>query len=152
MRSQDARILRSAAVPTLVAGVVAMVCCLLLAGTQGLVGAVLGVLLVVLFFALGQLALGYCSTHFPMALLPAALGVYVVQILLVAIATGLLRQVDFFDSQSFGFTALACTLIWMAGQIRGFVKTKTFYVEPTSTAKAPAGQVSDGTSDKEGSS
>src|SRR5262245_10209727 len=124
MRSHDARIIRSAAIPTLLTGVLAMVISFLLAGTEGLTGAALGTAIVILFFAAGQWALSWFAEHAPDFLMPAALGTYLVQILLVAVTTGLLNKGDFFTPQALGFTALACIVVWMVFQIRGVVRTK----------------------------
>ncbi|WP_245797671.1 hypothetical protein [Mangrovactinospora gilvigrisea] len=119
-----------------------MLISLLAAGAHGAIGAALGMALVVVFFAAGQWAISWAADNMPDFLMPAALGTYLVQILLVAVAAGALRHVTFMEPRAFGFTALACTLVWMAGQIRGLVKSKMFYVEPESGTGSTASKPS----------
>jgi ATP synthase protein I len=106
-----------------------MVVSTLLTGTKGLIGAALGTALVMVFFTAGQVAISWSASHIPQFLMPAAMATYLLQLVVVGAATMLLREVDVFTPRAFGFTALACTLVWMAAQIRGVVKTKMLYVE-----------------------
>ena len=51
MQAIDARLLRGAAVPTAVAGAIAVVLCTVLVGAKGLVGALLGSVITLAFFS-----------------------------------------------------------------------------------------------------
>ncbi|WP_371499164.1 hypothetical protein OG871_24070 [Kitasatospora sp. NBC_00374] len=129
MPSHDARILRGAAIPTAVAGVVAIAISTALVGTKGLLGALFATLLVMAFFSFGQVALDRLTRNNPHILMAAALLVYTTQILLVGIVLAVFKNTTLFDTKVFGFTLLGCALIWTGFQVRGAVKAKIYYVQ-----------------------
>ncbi|KOV20351.1 ATP synthase I [Streptomyces sp. XY431] len=129
MPSNDARILRGAAIPTAVAGVIAMAISFAVAGGKGLLGALFGALLVLVFFASGQVALDRLTRSNPQMMMAVGLLVYTTQILLVGIVLAVFKDTELFNRQAFAFTLLGCVLIWTGFQVRGFLKAKTFYVE-----------------------
>ncbi|WP_354642336.1 hypothetical protein [Kitasatospora camelliae] len=129
MPSPDARILRGAAIPTAVAGVVAMAISTAVAGAQGLVGALFATLLVMAFFSSGQIALDRLTRNNPQIFMAAGLLVYTTQILLVAIVLAVFKDTTLFDTKVFGFTLLGCVLIWTGFQVRGAMKAKIYYVQ-----------------------
>ncbi|MGW4892123.1 hypothetical protein ACWEQL_07625 [Kitasatospora sp. NPDC004240] len=130
MPSTDARILRGAAIPTAIAGIVAMVISFAVAGTKGMLGALFGALLVMAFFSFGQVALDRLTRNNPHILMAAALLVYTTQILLVGIVLAVFKDTTLFNRQTFAFTLLGCALIWTGFQVRGALKAKMFYVNP----------------------
>ncbi|MFF4649835.1 hypothetical protein [Streptomyces sp. NPDC001380] len=130
MPSTDARILRGAAIPTAVAGVVAVAIATAVVGTKGLLGALFGVLLVVCFFSFGQVALDRLTRNNPQIFMAAGLMVYTTQILLVGIVLAVFKGTTLFDTKVFAFTLLGCALIWTAGQVRAAMKAKMLYVVP----------------------
>lgn len=130
MPSHDARIIRGAAIPTAVAGLIAAVIATLVVGTKGLIGALAAVLLVMAFFSFGQVALDRLTRNNPQILMAAALLVYTTQILLVAVVLAVFKNTTLFDTKVFGFTLLGCALIWTGFQVRGAMKAKIYYVEP----------------------
>jgi ATP synthase protein I len=129
MPSNDARILRGAAIPTAVAGIIAMVISFAVAGGKGLLGALFGTLLVMAFFSFGQVALDRLTRSNPQIMMAAALLVYTTQILLVGIVLAVFKDTELFNRQAFAFTLLGCALIWTGFQVRGALKAKTFYVD-----------------------
>ncbi|WP_406203094.1 hypothetical protein OH807_26025 [Kitasatospora sp. NBC_01560] len=133
MPSNDARILRGAAIPTAVAGIIAMVISFAVAGGKGLLGALFGTLLVMAFFASGQFALDRLTRSNPQIMMAAALLVYTTQILLVGIVLAVFKNTELFNRQAFAFTLLGCALIWTGFQVRGALKAKTFYVDPNAS-------------------
>ncbi|GAA0668902.1 hypothetical protein GCM10010193_20980 [Kitasatospora atroaurantiaca] len=134
MPSHDARIpLRGAAIPTAVAGVVALAISTALVGTKGLIGALFATLLVLAFFSFGQVALDRLTRNNPQMLMAAGLLVYTTQILLVAIVLAVFKETTLFDTKVFGFTLLGCALIWTGFQVRGAMKAKVYYVDPGSS-------------------
>jgi hypothetical protein len=135
MSSPDARILRGAAIPTAVAGVVAIAIATVVVGSKGLLGALFAVLLVVGFFGFGQFALDRLTRDNPRIFMAAALLVYTTQILLVGIVLGAFKGTTLFDTKVFAFTLLGCALIWTAGQVRGAMKVKLLYVVPETPAE-----------------
>ncbi|MFI9270387.1 hypothetical protein ACIGXM_06705 [Kitasatospora sp. NPDC052896] len=136
MPSHDARIIRGAAIPTAVAGVVALAISTVVVGSKGLIGALVATLLVMAFFSFGQLALDRLTRNNPQMMMAAGLLVYTTQILLVAIVLAIFKNTTLFDTKVFGFTLLGCALIWTAGQVRGALKAKTFYVQTNSEDRA----------------
>ncbi|MBV2151968.1 hypothetical protein [Kitasatospora sp. SUK 42] len=135
MPSTDARILRGAAIPTAVAGIVAMAISFAVAGGKGLLGAFFGALLVMAFFSSGQVALDRLTRSNPQMMMAAGLLVYTTQILLVGIVLAVFKNTELFNRQAFAFTLLGCALIWTGFQVRGALKAKTFYVNPDASEK-----------------
>ncbi len=129
MPSHDARIIRGAAIPTAVAGVIASAISAAVVGSKGLIGAVSATVLVMAFFSFGQYMLDRLTKNNPQMLMAAGLFVYTTQILLVAIVLAVFKDTTLFDTKVFGFTLLGCALIWTAGQVRAALKAKTFYVQ-----------------------
>lgn len=142
MQSNDARILRGAAIPTALAGLCAVGVGAAVAGTKGALGAAIGALLVGAFFGLGLYALGRIGERWPELFLGAAMAVYVTQIMLMLIPMKLLRDATFIDGRVFGLTMLVCIVVWLAGQTLAQLRVKTLYVqpEPSAAASAPEGQ------------
>ncbi|MFI5532668.1 hypothetical protein ACIA8O_29455 [Kitasatospora sp. NPDC051853] len=136
MPSHDARIpLRGAAIPTAVAGALATAISAVVVGSKGLIGALFATLLVLAFFAFGQVALERLTRNNPQMLMAAALLVYTTQILLVGIVLAVFKDTTLFDTKVFAFTLLGCVLIWTGFQVRAGMKAKLYYVETTSSAK-----------------
>ncbi|MEU9127097.1 hypothetical protein AB0D08_03085 [Kitasatospora sp. NPDC048540] len=135
MPSHDARIIRGAAIPTAVAGLIAAAISTAVVGTKGLLGAVFATLLVMAFFSFGQVALDRLTRNNAQLLMPAALAVYTTQILLVGIVLAVFKHTSLFDTKVFGFTLLGCALIWTGFQVRGAMKAKIFYVDPDASER-----------------
>lgn len=136
MPSHDARIpLRGAAIPTAVAGVVALALSTALVGTKGLIGALFATLLVLAFFSFGQVALDRLTRNNPQMMMAGGLLVYTTQILLVGIVLAVFKDTTLFDTKVFGFTLLGCALIWTGFQVRGAMKAKIYYVQTDSSDK-----------------
>ena len=134
MPSHDARIpLRGAAIPTAVAGVVAIAISTGLVGTKGLIGALFATLLVLGFFAFGQVALDRLTRNNPQMMMAGGLLVYTTQILLVGIVLAVFKNTTLFDTKVFGFTLLGCALIWTGFQVRAGMKAKIYYVQTDSS-------------------
>ncbi|RKT15897.1 ATP synthase protein I [Streptomyces sp. 1114.5] len=129
MPSNDARILRGAAIPTAVAGIIAMAISYAVAQGKGLLGALFGAVLVMAFFSFGQVALDRLTRSNPQMMMAAGLLVYTTQILLVGIVLAVFKNTELFNRQAFAFTLLGCALIWTGFQVRGALKAKTFYVD-----------------------
>jgi len=135
MQSNDARMLLRCAVPTAAAGVVAAVAGGVHAGGKGLLGAVFGVVLVVLFMGTGFAVLQYVARNFPHLFQAMGLMLYTTQILLLAIVLGLFKNTTLFDTKVFAFSLLGATLVWIAAQARAHLKAKIMYVEPESSSE-----------------
>ncbi|WP_165986146.1 hypothetical protein [Streptomyces sp. YIM 98790] len=138
MQSNDARILRGAALVTAVAGVLAVAVGALAGGGRAALGIALGVLVAGAFFASGQAALARIAARRPEVFLSAALFVYVSQVGVLMVMVLLLRDASFLDGKAFGTGVLVGLAAWLGGQIRANLKAKTAYVVPETAPVTPA--------------
>lgn len=137
MQSNDARILRGAAVPTACVGFAGVAVGAVTAGAEGALGAALGTVLVVAFFATGLYGLSKIGEKWPELLLGAGLLVYTTQVLVMLILLRVFRDATFMDGLVFGLTMLVCIITWLAAQSWANVRAKTLYVDPQQ-AKDPS--------------
>lgn len=133
MQEQDARILRSAALPTALVGVVLIVIFSLITGPEGFLGSLFGVLVVLAFFTLSLFVTSRASRHGPTALMGAAIVTYLVKIVLLGVLLVTLRDTTWFNFRAFGISILVALVVWLTAQVRAFAKYKMLYVEPGST-------------------
>ncbi|KUH36995.1 MULTISPECIES: hypothetical protein [Streptomyces] len=138
MPSNDARTLLHAAVPTLATGAVGAVVSGVVAGGKGVIGAVLGAVVVVLFMGLGMLVLQRTAKSLPHLFQAMGLMLYTAQLLLLFFVMSLLKNTTLFDFKAFGFTLLAATIVWVTAQARHYMKAKILYVDPASGDTAGA--------------
>jgi ATP synthase protein I len=117
-------------VPAAAVGVIAAAISAATAGSKGGVGSALGMLVVLLFMGLGQLALQYVSKAMPQLFQGMALMIYSVQLVLLLGFVMAVRDTTSFDLRTFAFTLVAATVVWIAAQARAHVKSRTLYVEP----------------------
>ncbi|GAA2054427.1 MULTISPECIES: hypothetical protein [Streptomyces] len=139
MQSNDARILRGAAVPTAVAGVVATAAGAFLAGTEGALSVALGVFIAAAFFALGLIALGYVNHRWPELFFGAAMVIYTTQMGVLFVVLILLRDASFLHGRSFAIGVMVGTAVWLAGQVRAHLRLKIPYVVPESSTASSGG-------------
>lgn len=128
MQSNDARILRGAAVPTAVAGLTGTVLAGVVAGGKGALGAGIGTALVLLFFAAGLHAIRTIGQRWPELLMSAGLLVYTTQVAVLLVLLLIFRDAGFMNGRAFGLTMLACALVWPAAQAWMQTRVKTPYV------------------------
>ncbi|MBP2705197.1 hypothetical protein JOL79_15380 [Microbispora sp. RL4-1S] len=130
MQANDVRVLKGAAVPTLIVGLVAVVVAAFAIGAKGALGAGIGLVLVAAFFTVGLAVVSWAGRVSPMAMMAAAVVGYVVKVLALMLLMIAIDGVSAFDTKSLALTVVACTLAWTAGEMRGFMKLKMLYVEP----------------------
>lgn len=130
MQADDARALRRSAVPTAAVGALCAVIAGLAAGSKGVLGAVLALLVVTVFFAIDSVVLGRAARSGPQALMVTALADFIVKILVFAVLSAMFVNTTLFNGHAFGFTAVVCVLCWSGTQVYTWMKAKTFYVEP----------------------
>lgn len=135
MQSNDARILRGAAIPTAVVGLVVVVVAGIVAGGKGALGAGLGTIVAVAFFAAGLEGLRMVGQRWPELLMGAGLLVYTTQIFVLLMLLVAFRDATFMNGRAFGLAALACAIVWPAGQAWMQMRVKTLYVDPSSDSK-----------------
>ncbi|GLY77215.1 hypothetical protein [Actinoallomurus iriomotensis] len=129
MQSTDARILRGAAIPTGLAGLVAIIAGLLFAGGKGALGAAIGVALVLVFFTLGMLVVSYVSRLSQQLVMMAGLLGYLVKLVAVFALVAALNHVTVWNAHVFGWTVLSLTIVWLAAEVNATINARTPYVE-----------------------
>jgi ATP synthase protein I len=115
---------------TSVVAAIAVVLCAVFGGTKGTYGALIGVGVVTVFFAISILVVGRAARVSPMAMMVAALGTFVGKMLAFMIVLTVLRHSAAFNGKILGITALACILAWSASQVVTSMKLNLLYVEP----------------------
>lgn len=135
MQANDVRVLKSAAVPTLVVGVVALVVAFAVAGAKGALGAAIGVLLVGAFFSVSVVAVSYAARVSPQMMAIAAMVSYLVKVVAIMAMLAGFGDTTLWNPRAFAWTVVVCTIVWTAFEVRAFMKTKMLYVDPD--AKVP---------------
>ena len=129
MASYTRVVRRSAALTSVVAAVMIGVCAAL-GGAKGVFGALVGIGVVTVFFAISVLVVGRAAKVNPQVMMAAAMITYVVKIIAFAIVMILLGKSTAFNGRLLGFTAIVCILAWSATQVVTTMKLKMLYVEP----------------------
>lgn len=119
---------KSALIPTVIIGVLALLISSLARGRDGFFGALLAQFVVVIFFLVHLLVSKLSRNMDPMATMALALFSYVTK--LTAIGTFLILLTEFtprdaIDRTSFGVAAIAATAAWLGGEIKGYLSLKT---------------------------
>jgi ATP synthase protein I len=134
MLAKYAIIVRRAGALTAVAAAVMVALSAALAGVKGLIGALVGVAIVTVFFGISVLVVGRAARKSPQAMMVAALVTYVVKIVALAIIISSLNGTTAFSTRAAGFVAVGCILVWSATQVFTTMKLKVLYVEPDQPA------------------
>lgn len=124
------RTLRWSAMLTAPAAVVMVALCGLFGGMKGLIGALLGVALVIVFFGISVLAVGRAARVSQQAMMITAIVTFLVKIILLAFLVDRLAGTTAFNSKLFGITAIVCILAWSTSQAISTAQQKIMYVEP----------------------
>lgn len=135
MQANDVRVLKSAAIPTLAVGVVAVVVALLLSGAKGALGAAIGTVLVGVFFSISVVAVSYAARVSPQLMAIAAMGSYLIKIVVIMLMLAAFGDTTAWNPKAFAWSVVVGTLVWTAAEVRAFIKTKMLYVDPE--AKLP---------------
>jgi ATP synthase protein I len=110
--------------------VVATVVGTIVAGGKGLIAGVLGTVITVAFFAIGQYIVGRVLQNSPETAFLTALVVYMGQILILFVLLLVLRDATFFAPKVFAATIIACALAWIFASAIVTWRTKVLYVDP----------------------
>jgi len=130
MLAHYARIVRRSVVVTAAAAAVMLAVCGLAGGAKGLIGGVIAVVVVALFFGISIVAVGRAARVSPHLMMVTALGTYLVKILVLLILVGAFQDSTAFNPRLFGLTAIVCVLVYCAAQVFWSMRLKTLYVEP----------------------
>ncbi len=134
MLAKYATIVRRAGALTAVAAAIMVAVSAALVGTKGLIGALIGVAIVTVFFGISVVVVGRAARISPPAMMLAAIITYLVKIVALAVVVSALNGTTAFSTRTLGFTAIGCILVWSATQVITTIKLKMLYVEPDSEA------------------
>jgi ATP synthase protein I len=138
MLSNDAQILRGSALMAGPVGIVAAVLSTVFAGSKGLIGALVALAVVTVFFGLGFWLLMRLTQNKPQLVMMAGLLVYFTQMLLIGVFIVVFKNTTLFNGKAFALTLLVTALAWVGGQIRFTWKSKMLYVDPEPSVPAKA--------------
>ena len=130
MLAKYATVVRRAGALTAVAAAIMVAVSAALAGVKGLIGALIGVAIVTVFFGISVLVVGRAARVSPAAMMVAAMVTYLVKIVLLAVVVSSLNGTTAFSTRTLGFVAIGCILVWSATQVVTTMKLKMLYVEP----------------------
>jgi len=139
MLAKYATIVRRAGALTAIAAAIMVAVSAALVGVKGLIGALVGVAIVTVFFGISVLVVGWAARKSPQAMMVAALVTYLVKIVALAIVVSTLHGMTAFSDRALGFTEIGCILVWSAAQVITAVKVKMLYVEPEQPAARRGG-------------
>jgi ATP synthase protein I len=130
MPAAYARIARRSALVTAAAALIMAVISWGTAGGKGLLGSVLGIALVAVFFSVSVFAVGFAARISPQAMMITAMVTYIAKILILLFFVVGFSKTTVFNTLLFGVSALACILVWCISQVIWSLKVKFLYVEP----------------------
>ena len=130
MLASYATVVRRAAVPTAVGAAIMVALSAALVGVKGLVGALIGVTVVIAFFGISIVVVGRAARVSQPAMMVAALVTFLVKIVALAVIVSMLNGTTAFSTRALGFTAIGCILAWNAAQVIVAMRVKMLYVEP----------------------
>ena len=89
-----------------------------------------GLAIVAAFFSLGALAVAAAGKLGDGLTLPAALGTYLIKIVLLGVLMVSVRGQPWLDGPALGLSVLVGTLVWTGVHIRRVWTAKVYYVDP----------------------
>ncbi len=144
MLANDARILIRSAVATAIVGAIMIIVGAIAGGAKGALGGVFGVILVTVFFTLSVVLVSFAGRRWgPGAMTGAALGTFVVKILVLLALIAAFRDTALFNTRFFGITAIVCILVWTGGQVVTLMRSRIPYVVPAGPADGAEGAVTE---------
>jgi ATP synthase protein I len=128
--SIDSLVLRRAGLVTLLVGVVGTVIGGIVAGSEGVIAGVLGTVIVLVFFSVGQVVLGSVLKNNPQNAMMVAMTLYLVKIGVLLVLLLVLQDATFFAPKVFAAVIVSCTLAWTFMEVWIFSRTQVLYVDP----------------------
>ncbi|WP_457253506.1 hypothetical protein [Pedococcus sp. P5_B7] len=124
-RDPFAVMLRGAFLPTVAVGPVAVVVAAIVGGGKAALGAALGFVIALAFFALGLVVMRKLdSAADPLRFLASALAVFMGQMIFLLVVIIALQDASWLDGTAFGITVLAVALVWQVFQVIAFVRSR----------------------------
>jgi ATP synthase protein I len=139
MLAKYATIVRRAGALTAVAAAIMVALSAALVGVKGLIGALVGVAIVNVFFGISVLVVGRAARVSTQAMMVAAMVTYLVKIIALAVIVSNMNGTTAFSTRTVGFVAIGCILVWSAAQVITAIKVKMLYVEPEQSAARRGG-------------
>ena len=133
---EETRLIVWGSIPAVLVGVITILVLLYLEGGFAARSAVLGAVLVLLFFAFGQYVVGRVLATKPELGLGVAMLVYLTQLGVLLILIRVLRDVNWLDSRAFGISIITGTLAWTLGSVFTLSRHKTTVIEVTDPKNA----------------
>ncbi len=130
MLASYATVARRAAALTVIAAAVMVGLSAALVGIKGLVGALVGVAIVAVFFGISIAVVGRAAKVSPQAMMVAALATFLVKIIALAFVVSAMNGTTAFSTKTVGFTAIGCILVWSVAQVITAMRVRMLYVEP----------------------
>ena len=130
MPAYYAVILRRSAMLTAPVALLMIVLGGVLSGSKGLLGAIIGVGLVIAFFGISALVVSRAARVNPQAMMAAAVGTFILKILVLIILLSTFQNSTAFNDKLFGLTVIVCVLAYSAAQMISSIRLKMPYVEP----------------------
>ena len=118
---------RGAAIPSIVASLLAMLLAWFVSGLSGLFGALLASFTVVIFFSISLLIARFTKDANPIATMALAMFSYFTKLFVMAIfliAVTRLTSPESVDRRVFGVSALVIAFAWLGGEVRAFLKLR----------------------------
>ena len=138
MLASYAVILRRSALATAPVAAAMIVLSGIAGGGKGLIGALLGVGLVIIFFGIDALALNWASRRSPQVMMVTAISTYLVKILALLFLVAKYSGTTAFNGKLFGLTVIVCVIVYTTAQALVSARLKVPYVEPDAQqAKVP---------------
>ena len=128
--AQYAVIFRRSALVTAVAAVIMVVLSAAVGGAKGLLGALVGVGLVVVFFGISAIAMSWAARKSPQVTMVTAVSTYLVKILALFFLVIRYSGTTAFNGKLFGFTVVVCVIVWTTAQALVSARLKVPYVVP----------------------
>lgn len=126
-KDSNSEMLKGALIPSLVVGVIALIISTIFKGSAGLYGALLGQVIVIIFFLVSVGVAFMTKEAEPAVTMALALFSYFAKVLLlgaVIFAINMTTNESQVNRLSFGLTAISLTFAWLAGEVRAFLKLK----------------------------
>ena len=130
MLASYATVARRAAALTAIAAAIMVALSAAIVGVKGLIGALVGVAIVAVFFGISILVVGRAAKISPPAMMIAALATFLVKIVALGFIVSATKGTAAFSTRTLGFVAIGCILTWSVAQVVTAMKVKMLYVEP----------------------
>lgn len=130
MLASYAVILRRSALATAPVAAAMIALSAIVGGGKGLTGALLGVGLFIVFFGISSFAMRQAARHSPQVMMVTAIVTYLVKIVVLLFLVVNYSGTTAFNGKLFGFTVIACVIVWSAAQVLVSARLKVPYVEP----------------------